>query len=380
MFFFFLVFFTVFSAVNYYITIRGWQALQGVPVLRIIYLILLLIAAFSFLLARIFSKYLPVPVYDILTWIGSFWFAYILYVLIFIIILDGLRLGNYYFNFFPPYVKKNYMLTKQITFAAVFLLSTIIIIAGYINTRSVKVTNLNIDIPRRMSTLDNLKIAVASDLHLTTMNNEAFLENVVNKINSLEPDIILIPGDIVDETEEYYNKKGIGNAFRSLKAKYGVYASTGNHEYIVGAEESVKYIKSKGINVLRDEYTLIENKFYLVGREDSSKTNFTKVKRKTLKEITSDINPDYPVILLDHTPFNLDEASLNKVDLQVSGHTHHGQMFPLNFITKLIYEVSWGYKKKNDTHYYVSSGAGTWGPPVRTGSSTEIVLINVKFL
>jgi len=68
------------------------------------------------------------------------------------------------------------------------------------------------------------------------------------------------------------------------------------------------------------------------------------------------------------------------VDLQISGHTHHGQLFPINLITKLIYEVSRGYKKKNDTHYYVSSGAGTWGPPVRTGSSTEIVLINVKFL
>ena len=91
------------------------------------------------------------------------------------------------------------------------------------------------------------------------------------------------------------------------------------------------------------------------------------------------VDKNYPVILLDHTPFKLEDAENNGVSLQLSGHTHHGQMFPLNLITKMIYEVSWGYKKKGDTQYYVTSGAGTWGPPVRTGSKSEVVNIKIKF-
>jgi len=101
--------------------------------------------------------------------------------------------------------------------------------------------------------------------------------------------------------------------------------------------------------------------------------------RKSLEEIVSDLPNNYPKILLDHTPFKLEQAQQNKMDLQLSGHTHHGQIWPANLITKMIYELSWGYKKKGNTHYYVSSGAGTWGPPVRTGSSSEIVNIKVKF-
>lgn len=380
MFFFFLIFFTVYSAVNYYIFIRGWQALQGVPSLRIIYTIIFIVAALSYILARIFDKYLPVTIYDTLTWIGSFWFAYMLYLIIFILLLDELRLANHFFNFFPSLIRENYMLVKQAAFAVVFLAATIIIFAGYINTRIINITNVDINIPKRMSNLKELRIAAASDIHLSAVNNEAFLEDVVNKINSLDPDIVLLPGDIVDDKADYLSQKNIGSALTYIKSKYGVYASTGNHEYINGGESSAEYIIKQGVKLLRDEAVLVNDQFYLIGREDSSRPGFTGKKRKTLSEIIKDINPGYPVILLDHTPFKLEEASDNKVDLQISGHTHHGQMFPINLITKLIYEVSRGYKKKNDTHYYVSSGAGTWGPPVRTGSSSEIVLISVKFL
>ena len=106
---------------------------------------------------------------------------------------------------------------------------------------------------------------------------------------------------------------------------------------------------------------------------------FSGKQRKSLDEIVKTISTNHPKILLDHTPFKLEQAEQNKIDLQLSGHTHHGQMWPANLITKMIYEVSWGYKKKGNTHYYVSCGAGTWGPPVRTGSSSEIVNIKIKF-
>ena len=117
----------------------------------------------------------------------------------------------------------------------------------------------------------------------------------------------------------------------------------------------------------------------MIGREDSSMPQFTgrpkKIIRRNCKEYSIQLSQD----LLDHTPFKLEQAEQNGIDLQLSGHTHHGQIWPANLITKMIYEISWGYKKKGNTHYYVSSGAGTWGPPVRTGSTSEIVNIKVKF-
>ena len=375
---FFLLFFTVYSAINYYLFIRGWQALQGIPALRIIYLIVFLIAALSYIAARSFAKYLPLTVYDLLTWIGSFWFAYILYVLLFILLFDLIRVGNHFFDYYPAFIKNNYVAVKHILFFSVFLLSTAIITAGYINTRIIKVKNLSIEAPGRMSDLKNLRIVMASDLHLSTINNRKFTQDICRIINSLNPDIVLIPGDIVDDKSEYLPTDG--KALGSIKAKYGVFASTGNHEFINGVSGSAQYIAKNGINLLRDEAVLVNKQFYIIGREGSSKSSFTGTQRKTLKELTSALDPAYPVLLMDHTPFRLGEAAANGIDFQVSGHTHHGQMFPLNFITNLIYEVSWGYKKINNTHFYVSSGVGTWGPPVRTGSSTEIVFVEMKFL
>ncbi len=131
----------------------------------------------------------------------------------------------------------------------------------------------------------------------------------------------------------------------------------------------------------------IDSSVYIVGREDVSMNSFTGRKRKSLEEIMSSINSDHPKILLDHTPVKLEQAEKQGIDLQFSGHTHHGQIWPANIITNMIYEISWGYKlsksgsdgKKGNTHYYVTSGAGTWGPPVRTGSKSEIVNIKITF-
>jgi predicted MPP superfamily phosphohydrolase len=211
------------------------------------------------------------------------------------------------------------------------------------------------------------------------MNNEKLLSNIIDKVNSLHPDIVLIPGDFADEKTGWLEKNGIGKSFLRLKPKYGVYASTGNHEYIVGINNIPKFIFDHNIKLLRDESILIDNSFYLAAREDYSKGQFTGEQRKPLNLILNGKNGNYPVILMDHTPFKMDEAEKNNVDLQLSGHTHHAQLWPLNYITGLIYEKDWGYLKKGNTQYYVTCGVGTWGPPVRTGSTTEIVNIKVKF-
>ena len=138
-------------------------------------------------------------------------------------------------------------------------------------------------------------------------------------------------------------------------------------------------VKACGIRLLNDTAVLIDNSFYVAGREDLMKNLSTGNKRKNLDEITRDLQRDMPLILMDHQPFHLELAEKNGVDLQLSGHTHHGQLWPFNYITGLVYEKSRGYLQKGNTHYYVSAGVGGWGPPVRTVSRPEIVHIKLDF-
>jgi hypothetical protein len=377
---FFIIFITVYSSLNYYVFIRGLQVISAYTILKPIYTILFFIVAYSYILAKVLYKYLHPIVYDVLLGVGAIWFAFLAYFILSLLLIDIIKLFNGWFNFLPSILINNYEAAKIITAVVVVASVTLIVFLGNLNKRNVEVSSLEISIPKGESKIDELNIVMASDIHLSPIDGERLLSKVVDKINSLNPDIILLAGDIVDEKASVLEARGIGESFRRLKSKYGAYSINGNHEYINEVESCVKFAEKFGIKFLRDSSVLIDSSFYLIGREDSSMPQFTGKERKSLQEIVTNISTNHPKILLDHTPFKLEQAQQNGIDLQLSGHTHNGQIFPANLITKIIYEVSWGYKKKGNTHYYISSGAGTWGPPVRTGSSSEIVNIKVKFI
>jgi predicted MPP superfamily phosphohydrolase len=242
-----------------------------------------------------------------------------------------------------------------------------------------RLRTIELTIPKQGRSMKSLNIAVVSDIHLGTIVGKSRLENIVQRINALDPDIVLLPGDVVDEDIGPVIRNNLGETLRKIRSKYGVIAVTGNHEYIGGVEPACRYLVEHNITMLRDSAMKINDSFYIVGREDLSIRGFAGKTRKTLEELMSGVDKSYPIILMDHQPFHLDEAEKNGADLQLSGHTHHGQLWPFNFITKKVYELSWGYKKKGNTHYYVSCGVGTWGPPVRTGNRPEIVNIKLNF-
>ncbi len=376
---FFSVFFAVYAAINYYIFLRGWQALTIIPHLKFVYLIVFLFISLSYIISKFLTDRLPSFLYDTLQWIGSFWFAFMLYFVLSLVLLDILRLLNHFFSIFPSSVVDNYDIWKLGTFITVIVLASVVVAAGYINTRMPTVRNLEVTLDKKSSPLKELRIVSFADIHLTAMNNEKFLSRIVDKVNSLEPDLVLIPGDFVDEKSDWLNSRGIGQSFFRIKSKYGIHACTGNHEFIVGIKDASKFITTHDINLLRDELTLIDSAFYIAARDDRSKKQFTGEPRKPLNEVLAGRNENLPVILMDHTPFGLEEAEQNNVGLQLSGHTHHAQLWPLSYITQMIYEKDWGYLKKGNTQYYITCGVGTWGPPVRTGSPTEIVNIKVNF-
>ena len=159
----------------------------------------------------------------------------------------------------------------------------------------------------------------------------------------------------------------------------GLYAITGNHEFIGGARRTIPYIESKGIRVLKDEMIILPGGIQLIGRLDRDSKRFYSKERMPLEVLMKNIDHSRPVILLDHQPVNLEEAEKYGVDLQLSGHTHNGQFWPLNYFTKAIYEISYGYGKKGNTQFIVSSGFGIWGPRIRSASRSEVLLLNISF-
>jgi predicted MPP superfamily phosphohydrolase len=304
-----------------------------------------------------------------------------LYFFLFIVLIDFSRLLNHFFGIYPSFINDNYQFTKFIIIIFVFVISCAVITAGYINTRNIKINYAEIEIPKKSAHLDELNVVLVADFHLTPVNDGKLVKKIVEKINSLSADIVLMPGDILDDDVSILRKKNIGEGLSKIKSKYGVFVSNGNHEFIIGVEEADKYLKDLNLNVLRDSAALIDSSFYVLGREDRSKKNFTGEERKPLEEILKGVDRTYPVIIIDHTPLGLDEIAEENIELQLSGHTHHGQIFPLNLITKhIVYEVSWGYLRKAYSQFYVTCGVGTWGPPVRLGSDSEIVSIKIRFV
>ncbi len=369
----------IYSAINYYIIKRGLEVFPAGSDYRNYFVILIIILAASYLVGRILENVSINAFSSSLIWIGAFWLGIMTYLFLMILLIDILRSINSFLPFFPEFITSNYQRTKTITAIVITVIALSTVLLGHLNTRFPVLKKLEIKLDKPAGNLKSLRAVVFSDVHLGTIIGRGYLRKIVDQVNDLKPDIILIPGDIIDENIEPVLEYNIGEILVQFKSKYGVYAVTGNHEYIGGVEKAKEYLASHNIKLLNDESILIDSSFYLVGREDRAISQFTNRKRKSLNEIMKSVDKLFPVILMDHQPFNLDEAVENGVDIQLSGHTHHGQLYPFNYITNAIYELSWGYLRKENTHFYVSCGVGGWGPPIRTNSRPEILLIEIKF-
>lgn len=376
---FFSIFFLLYGLINFYIFLRGWQAIPADSPFRVPYAAVFWVLALSFIAGRFLERVAITPFSTAVVWVGSFWFAAFAYFTLSLLLIDILRLINYIVPILPSFVTADIVRTKIVLAVGLCSIVALAIVTGYFNARSPRVKMLELNIPKQVDSVKTLDIAVASDIHLGTIIGRERLNNIVDKINNVHADLVLLPGDIVDEDLAPVINQNLGETLRTIKAKYGVYAVTGNHEYIGGVEEACKYLMEHGIKVLRDELVNVNGTIVLVGREDRSISQFSGKKRKPLAELMTGVDKRFPIILMDHQPFGLHEAVEQGADVQLSGHTHHGQLWPFNAITNAVYELSWGYVKKGQTHIYVSSGVGTWGPPVRIGNTPEIIHLRLTF-
>lgn len=218
-----------------------------------------------------------------------------------------------------------------------------------------------------------LRIAMASDLHLGRLVGHRELQGLKTIVTQQKADVLLMPGDILDDDTHYYDKIHMQPTMQALVSALplGVYASLGNHD-MYGHEAAIRQaLQASGVRVLGDEQVNVNEQFWLVSRLD----NHARYRQDTAKLMPSLI--DKPVILLDHEPTDIDKNVLLPIDLQLSGHTHNGQIFPANVIVKLFNKVSYGHARFNQTNVIVSSGYGFWGVPFRLGSQSEVWIIDL---
>ncbi|HEX3761311.1 MAG TPA: metallophosphoesterase [Kofleriaceae bacterium] len=215
---------------------------------------------------------------------------------------------------------------------------------------------------------DGYTIAQLTDVHIGPLLGERFATRVVAKVNALAPDLIVITGDLVDGRLDELRRHI--EPLRDLTARDGVYAVTGNHEYYWNPEAWLEHLRSFGIRILRNQHATIRGAFELAGVDDSSAT-------EDVARALAGRDVALPVVLLAHHPRTIKRAAAAGVDLQLSGHTHGGQLLPLGWLSRLFEPHVAGLARFGATWLYVSEGTGFWGPPMRVGTSSEIALVTL---
>jgi hypothetical protein len=370
----------IYALFNFYVARRGFQALAAVPTARTVFLVLYILFAASYPAGRILRG-LAENVSTV--WpdnIGAIHMVVMLYGLMAVVFIDLVRLVNAVLPFLPKTVTAGPGRTGVVLFIAVAGAIAITIVGGAWNATRLRVVELEVHMPRRAGSTDRLTAVLAADLHLGSIIGSSRLARIVQGINALEPDVVFFCGDIVDETIRPPQEVRLSAVMRTLRAPLGAFVVPGNHETFAGLDRTLACYRGCGLTVLQERAVRVAGAFVLMGRRDPSSLRRGE-KRLPIREILAreGIDDSLPVILLDHQPAHLEEAEAAGVSLELSGHTHAGQIFPLDIVNRRVWELNWGSLTKGQTQYYVTSGVGTWGPPVRVGSVPEIVRIRLLF-
>lgn len=359
-------------------------------VFRAVFIIFYILIASSLLTGFLINK--PEFLHRILKNTGNYFLGTFLYIILVIVVVDLVRLIlKYVFHARFLEFRSTFVITGFVCMALIILIS----VYGILHVGTIKVTPYEVTVNKKVKDMDSLKIILLADTHFGYSINCRHAQKMVEKINAQDPDIVCIAGDIFDnDYDAISDPEGVCNALKSIKSRYGVYACWGNHDldepilagFTFGGKKKdqadprmEQLLRDANIHLLTDEAELIDDNFYVVGRNDSSRTHKLGGQRLSPAQLTKDLDLDKPVIFIDHQPKQLQETADAGADLDLCGHTHDGQIFPGNLFIHLFWENSFGYLKKDKMHNIVTSGVGVWGPDMRVGTNCEICPITVHF-
>ena len=353
-----------------YAGFRIWKLIPQRPC-KLWFMVIYSLLVLAFPLAETLSHMPGVEWANFMMVAGYFSLPLLLYLILVVILLD-LVLGVARLTGILSRDTVNHRRFRQAWLVMVLAVPVIVVAVGAVRSNNPQIREYAVEIPRKSSKIPQLKIAFISDFHLRETTSRYLMERFVQKVNGANPDIVLIGGDVLEGDRQGERLGEFEAQFRRLKPKYGVYGAPGNHDRrAVGART---FFDGAGIHLLQDAVEEIDGAFCLAGRNDGRSRG-----RKSIQELMGQCNRSLPVVVLDHRPTDLSAISQSGADILLSGHTYNGQLFPVNIIARRQYELSWGYKVKEHTHVFVTSGIQVWGPPVRTAGDSEILIVNVVF-
>jgi len=333
---------------------------------------------FAFICAApFFVNFLPFKL-NFLRITGSYWMAVIMYLLMLFALSDFARLVLFLAG-------KRSANIGLYTVSAALALCVILLVYGSLHARSVKTENYSVALPGKGG---GIRVTLISDTHIGSSIGKAHIGRIVKAVNRTEPDMVCIAGDVFDGNIDIISDlEGVIEQLKLLKAPLGVYACLGNHDVdrqsISGGstERITEILKKAGITVLQDDVFQIREGLFVAGRKDARPIGMNAQREKAQDLLAG---TEGTIIMLDHQPTQFAQNEQAGVELLLCGHTHKGQVFPANIITRFIYgkagAVHYGYWKGRTMQAVVTSGAGFWGPPVRIGTNSEIAVINIEFM
>jgi len=365
-----------YGAINFYLYLRVQAAfaswLPGVN--PMVFTLIFWLMASLFLVAQISRHLIGFNLPGFLVKAGNYWLAVLFYSVMLLAVVDLLRLAERFLPWFPN-LPGDFRMVSMV----LLLLVIIIVGAGAWNSRHPVITRYQLSLAKPAN-VSSLHVVMVSDLHLGLVVDKVRLAGLVTKINDLNPDLVMMPGDIIDGDLQLVMRENMGDELRRIESRYGVYACLGNHEYYSGDIDEVDYfLRQAGITLLRDQVVLIGDSIYLAGRSMKSENPMSRDKSVRLPELLAAIDRNKPVLVMDHVPARITEAAQAGVDLLLCGHTHLGQMWPLNHITRRVFVADYGHYQQQSLQALISNGVGTWGPPIRVGNRPEIVDITIEF-
>lgn len=354
----FLIFMAAYIGGNVYVFLRALQLLSGCAMwLKVLFALIFWLVALAMVIA-LFARGVGLPDWMMrsLYIVGSVWMVFTLYMVPALLLLDVARLAG-----LP--IRNGVLLAAT---AVVCLL-----VYGYWNYRHPRVEHIEIELDKPLER--DITIVAVSDVHLGDGTGKRTLRRYVDMINAENPDLIVVGGDLIDNSLVPVIRHRIAEELSMLKAPMGVYMAAGNHEYISGIEAVERFLECTPVKLLRDSVVTLPCGLQIVGRDDA-----TNHRRALLKDLVAQCDAAKPIMVLDHQPYKLAAVNSLGVDLLFSGHTHHGQVWPVSMLTDKMFEQSHGYRKWSNSHIYVSSGLSLWGPPFRIGTHSDMAVFHLK--
>lgn len=372
---FLITFFTLYGGMHLYAFLKLQRAVAPPPVARFFIVVFMALMVFTPIVVRIAEKKGYVPVAQYLSYAGYFWMGILFVFFAFSLVMEIYRLFIYAGE---GILKRDLVSIKPspgFAFILPLVLSVLVSIFGYFEAMKIRTEKVVIGTSKISGQTGSLKIAQISDVHIGLIIREARLNMILDVLREVEPDIIVSTGDLVDGQID--NLSGFSRLFREINPPYGKYAIPGNHEYYAGFEQAMQFTEESGFTVLRGEGRTVGGIINIAGVDDPAGKRYGLYKGVSEKELLARLPKDTFTLLLKHRPL-IDTEAVPLFDLQLSGHTHKGQIFPFNLVTKIYYPVHAGSMKLDETALlYVSRGTGTWGPPVRFLSPPEITVIEL---